>query len=311
MSTTNGPMYATTSIAAPSCSLRPPDKPILVARPSRRRPADTNTEYKPLTQHRVSYDDLANTKRELINKNLELERMNEEKSQLLAMAAHDLRSPIGNILIFSELLQEEADQQLTGEQKELLNSIHSSSEFLQRLLDSVFDISVMESDASRLSFELQNPQEILERVVSLSRAFANSRQIQMVLFVDGPIPRINLDPGKLERVFNNLIGNAIKYSQRGASIEVRISAQIDGVLISVRDNGPGIPPEDFKNLFTPFQKTRARAAEPSGGLGLAIAKRMVTRHRGQIWAESKVGLGSTFYVRLPILPDPAESEDLP
>jgi len=120
-----------------------------------------------------------------------------------------------------------------------------------------------------------------------------------------------LDPLKMEQVFNNLIGNSIKFSPPGARVEVKISAQSDGVLVSVHDNGPGIPAEDFENLFTPFQKTHARATQPGGGLGLAIARRIVTRHGGQIWAESKLGVGSTFYVRLPITHDSAEFEDLP
>jgi len=87
---------------------------------------------------------------------------------------------------------------------------------------------------------------------------------------------------------------------------VRISQESDKVRVSIRDNGTGISPEDVKNLFTPFQKTRARATavQPGSGLGLAIAKRIVERHGGQIWVETTVGIGTTFYVSLPIRSDP-------
>jgi two-component system, sensor histidine kinase and response regulator len=308
MLTTNSQICAT-SKRARCAGPRPPDTPSLIAPASTRKPADTHIEPEPHTLQRASDEDLANTKRELINRNLALERANEDKAQLLAMAAHDLGNPISNILITSELLLEETGQELTAEHRDLLTAIHSSGEYMQRLLDSIFRISALESDLFRLSFEFQNPHEVLKRAVSGSGPFASSRQARMVLQAEEPIPKINLDPGKLEWVFNNLIDNAIKYSQPGARVEVTISAQSDGLLVSVCDNGPGIPPEDFEKLFTPFQKTRARMIQHGSGLGLAIAKRIVTRHGGQIWAESKVGSGSTFYVRLPISHDQVESED--
>jgi signal transduction histidine kinase len=104
------------------------------------------------------------------------------------------------------------------------------------------------------------------------------------------------------KVFNNLIENAIKYCQPGARIEARISRGEDSVLVAVQDDGPGIGPADLKTLFTPFQRTRARALseEPSAGLGLAIAKDIVDLHGGRIWVKSEVGKGTTFYVSLPI-----------
>jgi len=257
---------------------------------------------------RLVDEHIAHRKRTLLKRNRELELLNEEKSELLAKAAHDLRNPVGNIVILTELLLEEADGALSDEQKELLQQIQSCSEHTQRLLDSVFALSVIESDSFRLSFELRDVQEILERVVSFHRALAKGRDIQIALCVDGPVPRINLDPIQIEQVFDSLVGNAIKYSPAGAHVEVRVRTRSDGVHVSVQDDGPGIPPQDLETLFTPFQKTRARATQPSSGLALAIAKRVIKRHGGQIWAESVVGLGSTFHVRLPIFDVSVESE---
>jgi signal transduction histidine kinase len=106
----------------------------------------------------------------------------------------------------------------------------------------------------------------------------------------------------MTKVFNNLIENAIKYCQPGTRIEVRVWRVEDRVMVSVEDDGPGIEPTDLKTLFTPFQRTRARALseEHSAGLGLAIAKHLVDLHGGQISVRSEIGVGTTFYVSLPI-----------
>jgi signal transduction histidine kinase len=105
----------------------------------------------------------------------------------------------------------------------------------------------------------------------------------------------------MTKVFNNLIENAIKYCQPGARIEVRVWRVEDRVMVSVEDDGPGIEAADLKTLFSPFQRTRARALseERSAGLGLAIAKHMVDLHGGQISVRSEIGVGTTFYVSLP------------
>jgi signal transduction histidine kinase len=221
---------------------------------------------------------------------------------LLGIAAHDLRHPIGAILIYSELLAEEADSILNSEQKELLNSIHSLSEFMLRLLRDTLDISAAQSGRVSLCAEPSNLPAIIEQSVSLSRPVAVRKQMQLSLRQEGKIPPVTVDALRITQVFNNLIENAIKHCQNGATIEVGISLNSDRVLISVRDDGPGIPPDDLKNLFTPFHRTRAQAlsAEPGTGLGLAIAKRIVEYHEGgRLWVQSGVGTGTTFYVSLP------------
>jgi two-component system sensor histidine kinase VicK len=123
----------------------------------------------------------------------------------------------------------------------------------------------------------------------------------LTLIEDGNPRPVLVDPLKMSKVFNNLIENAIKYCQPGAKIEVRVSHRANRVLVSVRDDGPGIDAFDLKSLFTPFQRTRARAfsEEPSAGLGLSIVKRIVDLHGGRIWVKSEVGKGTTFYVSLP------------
>jgi signal transduction histidine kinase len=246
--------------------------------------------------------ELAEAQHELMKESLEVKRIGHENMDLLGIAAHDLRHPIGAILIYSELLAEEADSILNSEQKELLNSIHSLSEFMLRLLRDTLDISAAQSGRVSLFAEPSNIFEILEQCVSLSRPLATRKQMQLSLRQDEEIPIVTVDALKITQVFNNLIENAIKHCQNGTKIEVGISLEGDSVLVSVRDDGPGIPPDELKDLFTPFHRTRAQAlsAEPGTGLGLAIAKRIVEYHEGgRIWVESEVGTGTTFYVSLP------------
>jgi signal transduction histidine kinase len=246
--------------------------------------------------------ELAEAQHELMKESLEVKRIGRENMDLLGIAAHDLRHPIGAILIYSELLAEEADSILNSEQKELLNSIHSLSEFMLRLLHDTLDISAAQSGRVSLFAKPSNIFEILEQSVSLSRPLATRKQMQLSLQQDEKIPIVTVDALKITQVFNNLIENAIRHCENGTKIEVAISLDGDRVLVSVRDDGPGIASDDLKDLFTPFHRTRAQAlsAEPGTGLGLAIAKRIVEYHEGgRIWVESEVGTGTTFYVSLP------------
>jgi two-component system sensor histidine kinase/response regulator len=257
--------------------------------------------------------ELAEAHHELMNESLEVKRIRHEHIDLLGIAAHDLRHPIGAILIYSELLAEEADSILNNEQKELLNSIHSLSEFMLRLLRDTLEISAAQSGRVSISAKPSDILAIVEESVSLSRPLAARKQMQLNVRQDENIPPVNVDALKVTQVFNNLIENAIKHCQNGAKIEVGISLDDDRILVSVRDDGPGIPPDDLKDLFTPFHRTRAQAlsAEPGTGLGLAIAKRIVEYHDGgRIWVESRLGTGTTFYVSLPASIDRGNPEGM-
>jgi signal transduction histidine kinase len=248
--------------------------------------------------------ELQSAQRDLLRKNRELERLNEEKSLLLQLAAHDLRQPLGAILVYSELLIEQCESGMSDERQEFINAIHSSSESMLRLLDDVLDFSAVESNTLALIAEPASLVEILEHSISVSLPLAQKKRIQLQLRHKGPILRVNVDRWKMQEVFNILIRNAIKHSENAAAIEVGVTLKGDRAIVSVRDTGPGIPPDELESLFTPFQKTRARAATDKP-LELAIAKRIVNRHGGEIWAKSSAGAGATFYVSLPFTPHPA------
>ena len=246
-------------------------------------------------------NELTNAQRELAKKNVELERLNRMKTQFLGMAAHDLRSPIGAILTLSGFLRDEASSALTGEQLDFLSIIQSSSEFMVHLIDNFLDVSAIESGHLRLDRHPLDPHKLLEQNVSLNALLAQKKNIRVALHIEGALPMLPIDEGRIAQVLNNLISNAVKFSQPGTAVAVRAAAEGGGVRIAVHDQGPGIPQGERSKLFQPFGKTSVRptAGENSTGLGLAIVRELVEKHGGRIWVESEVGIGSVFQFTLP------------
>jgi two-component system sensor histidine kinase/response regulator len=188
-------------------------------------------------------------------------------------------------------------------QYELISAIESASKFMLTLLEDTLNYSAMESGVVQFRAAPQLLAVVVETCVSIGFPLADRKQMTLTVVEHGEPRPVLMDPVKMIKVFNNLIGNAIKYCQRGARIEVLIWYREESVLVTVQDDGPGIDPSDLRTLFTPFQRTRPRAMseEPSSGLGLAIAKSIVELHGGRIWVRSELGKGSRFYVSLPAL----------
>lgn len=247
-------------------------------------------------------NELVTAQRELAKKNVELGKLNDQKNQFLGMAAHDLRNPLSVILTLSEFLLDKSMKITPNEQEEFIRRIRSSSEFMLRLVNDLLDISKIEAGKLALDLEPIDLGAVIEDNLALNRILADKRQIKLSLIQDKSIPRMMLDPAKIEQVLNNLIVNAIKFSPAGGAVEVRLVKSENDVTISVSDQGPGIPEGEFHKLFNPFEKTSAKSPtkEKGTGLGLAIVKKIVSGHQGRIWVESHVGKGSTFHVTLPL-----------
>ena len=240
-------------------------------------------------------------KEDLRRRNAELESLVEERTRWLSMAAHDLLHPIGAVLACSELLTQDDAPTLGPDETTLLSSIHSSAEAMLKMLNDISAMSLLESMKLRLSFEPIDLCPLIRESMSLNVPLAAGKHIKFELECADNVPPIALDRQRMLSVFTNIFENATKYCQDGAVVRTHIALEGADVVIAIADNGPGIPPDERDRLFTPFQKTRARAASTMAGtgLGLAISKRIVERHRGKIWVESTVSVGSTFYISLP------------
>lgn len=240
--------------------------------------------------------------RELQKKNHQLEELNRLKNQFLGMAAHDLRKPVGAILSYTEFLLDEASAVLDREHFGFLKTIHGSTTFMQGIIDDFLDISMIESGRFDLRLSLTDMRTIVETSVTLNRRVGQKKGVTIEIICDQSIPALNMDGVKIEQVLNNLFTNAIEHSPSNTVVEVRLSTNEGNIVVSVRDAGPGIAPEERETLFTPFVRGGAvkSAGSKSTGLGLAISKKIVESHGGSIWVEDNPGGGAAFVFFIPL-----------
>jgi signal transduction histidine kinase len=235
---------------------------------------------------------------ELLERNIALENINKEKTRWLLTATHDLRNQLYAVRSYAELLSEEPADHMGLEQKKILEYLYGSVESMMHLLSDLTEIASTADGNTGLQISSTALLPLLDECISICRPSARRKDIQLSRVCLEPLPVLDLDPEKIQQVCIELIENAIKYSSSGAKVELDAVRNNEEVLVSVRDNGPGIPPDELQSIFTPFQRTRARAActEPGTGLGLAICKRTVELHKGRIWAESTLGEGTTVHM---------------
>jgi signal transduction histidine kinase len=223
------------------------------------------------------------------------------KDEFVLTASHELRSPLTSVQGFAELLMLDRDS-LTPRQRETVEIILDNCRHLVRLLNDLLDLT--RSDAGRLQVRPQ-PTEVaplIEDVVRTMRAQTEAGSQTIGEEIPSSLPLIYVEPDRIRQILVNLLTNAHEYSPEGASISVAarpIGAEVE---ISVSDDGPGIPAEQLERIFDRFTRGDAGLTQRVGGtgLGLAISKSLVELHGGSIGAESTVGQGSTFRVRLPI-----------
>lgn len=238
---------------------------------------------------------------ELERKNVQLEQLNKEKNQFLGMAAHDLRNPLAIIQGYSQMLLEKLSQTQDGKTILMLESIKRSSSYMLALINDLLDVSVIESGTVNLHLSSFNLVSFVDEILALVNKQATDKKISIEKREDCAEVEVWADRQKIEQVLINLLTNAIKFSNPETIVQVELSSTDNDVLIAIKDQGVGIPEEEKGKLFQPFTKTSAKATagESSTGLGLAIAKKIVEAHHGSIWADSQVGVGSTFFVSLP------------
>jgi signal transduction histidine kinase len=247
-------------------------------------------------------NELVTAQRELTKRNVELERLNEIKNRFIGIAAHDLRNPLQVIEGYSQML---ADGQLGGlspGQEKVISVIRKNSDHMLKLVTDLLHISKFEAGKLHLELRETDLPALLETNVEFNRLVAGQKQIEIILSRDEGIPMLRVDAPKIEQVLNNLIGNAIKFSYPKTTVEVRAARRERDVVVDVRDEGQGIPAGELDRLFIPFENlsVKSTGGEPSTGLGLAIAKRIVEGHGGEMRVRSEVGVGSTFSFSLPV-----------
>lgn len=269
----------------------------LATQKSAARPA-ADPVYDELTQVN---NELANLHRELAKANAELTVLNEKKNQLLGMAAHDLRTPIGVIQTYSEFIETEARDVLDAEQLSFVHTIRETSRFMLDLLNDVLDVATIESGHLTLDIQPDDLAPLIKSNVARNALLAEKKGITVDLQPPPDELLVAMDSTKVEQVLNNLIGNAIKFSQPGSRIEILVRDGAEEVTVAVADHGLGIASEDRDKLFKLFGKIRAKgtSGEKNTGLGLAIVRRIIDAHGGAVSFIDTPGGGATFEFTLP------------
>jgi signal transduction histidine kinase len=268
----------------------------------------------PVLGHRLRYmlraskafNELARSETELLQRvaerTAELDAANAELEAFTYSVSHDLRAPLRAVRGFAEMLKGAA---LDAGERELLEHIFNHTQHMSTIIDDLLRLSLL-ARGSDLSLEPVDLASLAARTVNNLRADYPRTAIRI-----SGLPCVRCDAGLMQQVFENLIGNALKYSAKQDTPEIEIGMDLAGAkqVIRVRDNGVGFDLAQAPTLFGAFRRFHAESDFPGTGVGLAIVKRVVERHGGRVWAQSSPGAGSTFYFTLGEAADMAKPAD--
>ena len=222
------------------------------------------------------------------------------RDETLGIVSHDLRNPLTKIALSADLLVEAGGE----EQPELVETIRSSARQMERLIQDLLDVARMESGNLSVAHDTIDAEPIVREMCESNDRIAAQKKQRIACHVHGALPSICGDRDRIEQVFGNLIGNAMKFTPERGMITVEAQQEGDYVRFTVRDTGPGIPETDLKRVFTPYWQAK-KTAHMGAGLGLAIVRGIIEAHGGQVWAENSSSGGAKFTFTIPVAPPAA------
>jgi len=250
----------------------------------------------------------------LVQAKEEAENATKFKDQFLSTMSHELRTPLNAVLGFSDLLADERYGSLNDRQQRYVSHIHTGGKHLLELITDILDISKIEAGRMELTLEDVTVASAFSEVISALYPLAEKKSQALLQQVE-PNLHVHADAMRFKQVLMNLVGNAIKFTREGGRIEIAAHHVDNQVRVEVRDNGPGIPPEQQQRIFEAFFRlTESGSATEGTGLGLAITARLVELHGSKLGIESQPGAGACFYFSLPLLvgaPDQPMQKYLP
>lgn len=229
------------------------------------------------------------------------ERSDQVKSAFLASMSHELRTPLNSIINFTRFVADGDTGEVNAEQKDLLNEVIGSGVHLLNLINDVLDMSKIEAGSLNLFIEDNvNLESLLNSTLSTGRSLLTDKSVKLEKHIDENLPLIRADRQRILQILLNIMSNACKFTQQG-EIVLSATRKKDEIVISIKDTGPGIAPEDEAVVFQAFKQTSTGLRQAGGtGLGMPIAKNLTEAHGGRMWLESQLGKGTTFYVALPV-----------
>jgi signal transduction histidine kinase/CheY-like chemotaxis protein len=262
-------------------------------------------------EYQTEYAAKAREARSLAQVNEELRRLDELKSEFLAMVSHELRTPLTAIVGYSRLLLREGHGPLNARQREHQEAIFRSAQRLTDLINDLLDVSRLEGARVELHPRPVEARQIIDQVIGVVRVAAQAKQIRLLVELDDGLPLVQADPTRLHQILVNLLGNAIKFTPAGGMVKVRGGQQNGHVWIAVEDTGVGIAVNELVRIWEPFYQVESplRRSHGGSGLGLTIVRRLVELHGGIVRVESEgENRGSRFSFTVPIATAPAPSE---
>lgn len=248
--------------------------------------------------------ELEETRDEALRKRFEAETANASKTAFLANMSHELRTPLNAILGFSEIIAQECFGPVGSERyRDYASDIHASGAHLLSLINDLLDVAKIEAGRMDIAPHALDAARTFDVALKLIGTKAREKDQSLVIAVDENAPCLYADERALKQILINLVSNAVKFTPLGGRIEVIGGRAANGdFLITVRDNGPGIPREKIDNIFQPFNQVDNRFDRQAGGtgLGLSLVRGLAELHGGRAWIESEVGRGCSAFVTLPV-----------
>lgn len=245
------------------------------------------------------HDEVRQQREEILRKNEELLNINNEKNNLISIVAHDLKSPLNQIKGLISLVKVSSEN-LGHETTQYIDLMESSVTKLTNMIGKILDVEAIESRELNLKIEPIRISDLVKEIVGRFKNEATQKNITLNENIGSGLIAL-ADKDYADQVFQNLISNAIKFSPKNKNVYISLINTQSKVIGEIRDEGPGISEQDKKKLFGKYQKLSAKPTgnETSTGLGLSIVKKFVESMKGEIWCESEVGHGATFFVAFP------------
>lgn len=230
-----------------------------------------------------------------------LEEITQVKSNILAIVSHDMRTPLTSILLYAQMLLDEADTLDAEERNNFLDIIHSECTRLSRLVDDLLEVQRFESDRVSWDMKTHDLTATVRSCVSVFEAMAAAKNIELRVDCQENLPPIEADADKLSQVLSNLLSNALKYTAENGTVAVSASLERNDLILRVADSGPGIARDQWDQIFDRFTQIRdPNTSDIAGvGLGLYIVRKIIEGHGGCVWVNSEVGLGTEFVASIP------------
>jgi len=229
----------------------------------------------------------------------ELKRSNDELQQFAYVASHDLQEPLRTIASFTQLLERRYKEKLDPDADEFIGYVVEAAKRLQQMIIDLLEYSRIMTRGDL--FTEVNVNDVLNDALFYLQGAIDDTCAEIT---HDPLPNVVADKNQLTKVFQNLISNSIKFRKNDITPKIHVSSKKEKneYIFSVQDNGIGMEPQYAERIFTIFQRLHTREEYQGTGIGLSIVRRVIERHRGHVWVESELGVGSTFYFTIPLLP---------